>query len=126
MPERIQLSRRKGWRKPENTVVVSRPSKWGNPFKVGGEYVTNGFFGGDIGVLAIDSLQEAAGAFKAWLDGEFFVTEFHDRREWILEHVDELAGKNLACWCPTALSEDGYKQCHADALLDFAKEEAGA
>ena len=33
MPERIQLSRRKGFRLPPNTVVVSRPSKWGNPFK---------------------------------------------------------------------------------------------
>jgi len=31
MPERIQLSRQKGWRKPENTVVVARPSMWGNP-----------------------------------------------------------------------------------------------
>ena len=31
-PRRVQLSRRKGWRKPENTVVVARPSRWGNPF----------------------------------------------------------------------------------------------
>lgn len=34
-PHRVQLSRKKGWRKPENTVVVARPSKWGNPFRVG-------------------------------------------------------------------------------------------
>jgi hypothetical protein len=33
-PQRIQLRRTKGWRKPENTVVVARPSKWGNPFRV--------------------------------------------------------------------------------------------
>lgn len=31
-PQRIQLSRRKGYRKPEGAVVVARPSKWGNPF----------------------------------------------------------------------------------------------
>lgn len=31
-PKRIQLRRTKGWRKPEGAVVVSRPSKWGNPF----------------------------------------------------------------------------------------------
>lgn len=31
-PQRIQLSRTKGWRKPEGAVVVSRPTKWGNPF----------------------------------------------------------------------------------------------
>lgn len=34
MPERIQLKRTKGWRKPPNTTIVARPSKWGNPFTV--------------------------------------------------------------------------------------------
>lgn len=33
MPERIQLSRAKGWRKAAGTVMVSRPSRWGNPFR---------------------------------------------------------------------------------------------
>lgn len=28
MPVRIQLSRKKGYRKPEGVIVVSRPSKW--------------------------------------------------------------------------------------------------
>lgn len=32
MPERIQLSRRKGWRLPPGAVSVARPTKWGNPF----------------------------------------------------------------------------------------------
>lgn len=36
MPKRIQLRRTKGWRKPAGAVVVSRPSKWGNPYPVGG------------------------------------------------------------------------------------------
>lgn len=34
-PQRIQLSRRKGWRKPDGAIVVARPSKWGNPFVIG-------------------------------------------------------------------------------------------
>ena len=34
-PKRIQLSRKKGFKLPPNTVVVSRPSRWGNPFRVG-------------------------------------------------------------------------------------------
>ena len=34
MPVRIRLSRAKGWRMPENTVNVARPTKWGNPFTV--------------------------------------------------------------------------------------------
>jgi hypothetical protein len=33
--ERIRQERKKGWKKPDNTVSVSRPSQWGNPFKVG-------------------------------------------------------------------------------------------
>ena len=32
MPIRVQLSRKKGWRMPENTVSVARPGKFGNPF----------------------------------------------------------------------------------------------
>lgn len=35
-PIRVQLSRRKGWRMPENTVRVARPGRWGNPFPVKG------------------------------------------------------------------------------------------
>jgi len=34
---RHSLSRRKGWKMPLNTVKVSRPGKWGNPFLVGPE-----------------------------------------------------------------------------------------
>lgn len=33
MPDRIQLHRTAGWRKPPGAVVVARPSKWGNPFR---------------------------------------------------------------------------------------------
>jgi len=34
-PVRVQRKRTKGWRMPENTVSVTRPGRWGNPFKVG-------------------------------------------------------------------------------------------
>jgi len=34
-PKRIHRQRTKGWRLPENTVCVSRPSIFGNPFIVG-------------------------------------------------------------------------------------------
>jgi hypothetical protein len=32
-PQRVQLRRTHGWRKPAGAIVVSRPSKWGNPFR---------------------------------------------------------------------------------------------
>ncbi|MBX7433477.1 DUF4326 domain-containing protein [Mycobacterium sp. Y57] len=34
MPQRIRLRRTKGWRKPDSTIVVARPTRWGNPFPV--------------------------------------------------------------------------------------------
>lgn len=32
---RVQRLRSKGWKMPENTVYVGRPSKWGNPWHAG-------------------------------------------------------------------------------------------
>lgn len=37
--KRIQLRRTKGWRKPEGAIVVARPSKWGNPFPMHGDWI---------------------------------------------------------------------------------------
>ncbi len=67
---RIQLSRRKGWRKPTGTIVVSRPTRWGNPFPV------------------IDGDRAAAvEQYRRWLP-----TSGLD--------LTPLRGKDLACWCP--------------------------
>ena len=69
-PRRIQLRRTRGWRKPPRTIVVARPTRWGNPFPV------------------IDG--DRAGAvenYRAWL-----ATSGPD--------PTELRGFNLACWCP--------------------------
>lgn len=38
MPERIHLRRVAGWRKPAGAVVVSRPSRFGNPFVYHGQF----------------------------------------------------------------------------------------
>lgn len=97
MPERVQLSRRRGWRKPENTVVVSRPTRWGNPWLI----------------LTPGGRPIAVARFR-----EMFTTDTEAReafgypdREQIRS---ELAGKNLACWCPPD------QPCHADVLLELA------
>ena len=70
MPKRIQLKRTKGWRMPANTVNVARPSKWGNPYK--------------LGTCLIPDQAAAVAAFEANLP----LTDFA-----------ALRGKNLACWC---------------------------
>lgn len=71
--QRIQLCRKKGWKMPENTVNVSRPGKWGNPFSVA-EY------GRELAVANFRRRMEGLDAIGA-LD------------------LSELRGKNLACWC---------------------------
>lgn len=100
MPKRVQLSRARGWRKPDGVVVVARPSKWGNPFRVGhpdpitGEPITTRA----EAVERYARHSRPGGAFALDLDAV--------RRE--------LGGRDLACWCPL----DG--PCHADVLLRIA------
>lgn len=36
-PQRIRRSREKGWKMPDGTVYVGRPTKWGNPFRYRGQ-----------------------------------------------------------------------------------------
>ena len=92
-PRRVQLSRRAGWRMPENTVKVDRSTRFGNPFRATGH-----------------SRQQVVDAFRQWIEGAH-VTEAWDMQR---AAVRDLRGKNLACWC--RLSDP----CHADVLLDLA------
>jgi hypothetical protein len=90
-PRRVQLRRTKGWRKPENTIVVARPAKWGNPFRIGFYY----------------NAARAVAAFRVIMEWP----ASHEIRE---QAKQELRGKNLACWCPLD------RPCHADVLLEIA------
>lgn len=102
MPQRIQLSRRKGWRLPPGAVSVARPTKWGNDFPVGQECTLN--IGGAISTFTVADRAHAVSLFRSWQAPEL---RWSARRE--------LAGKDLACWCPL----DGGP-CHADVLLAIA------
>ena len=130
MPRRIQLSRRKGWRMPDNTRSVARPTRWGNPFRVGmtRSEVSDVFFAERATpvvtfrmLLVLESMPpdirlDAARAvelYKAWL------TETESGLAIAWEASRELRGKNLACWCPLG------EPCHADALLDLINPEGG-
>lgn len=114
MPERIQLRRTKGWRKPEDAIVVSRPTKWGNPFTV------------EQAIEAEYSNPRSAcvSHYHAWMEGHHHYFDVlttygrdYDRRARLAE-LDELRGHDLACWC----SLD--QPCHADVLLELANQEA--
>ena len=103
-PQRIQLSRQKGWRMPPNTVKVDRTTKWGNPF-VPGQPAP---LGPTKGTVVADKrhafvLYRSLAAINQKLAAEARA---------------ELAGKNLACWCS---KDNPYEdECHAAVLLALA------
>lgn len=105
MPGRIQLRRTAGWRKPEGAVVVTRGTDWGNPYRVGQPVqITTPMGGGQAYDYYPTITREIAVLlFRVWVSGRL---EDQIRAE--------LAGKDLACWCPL----DG--PCHADVLLEIA------
>ena len=103
-PQRITLSRAKGWRMPENTVKVDRSTKWGNPFRVGDRINCS-----DGTVAVCFSITEAYQAFRDLMLHEISATIRTNARL-------ELRGKNLACWCAQG------QLCHADVLLEIANQ----
>lgn len=119
---RIQLSRRKGWR-PEGAVLVSRPSRWGNPFVVRGRAVVirgvSEWLTWETCSSSVHARAFAVDAYDAWLGGSYpsaFVLDgsvggAEGRRELILTGLDSLRGRDLACWCPLD------HLCHADVLI---------
>ena len=126
MPERIQLSRRKGWRKPDNTVVVSRPSKWGNPFAVHHTYTIVDATGVIVDYsgrrwIYVADATDAVALYRRWVTGQIRIVGFH-RGVSVDEIRAELAGKNLACWCPLTDADGNRVPCHADVLLEIANQ----
>ncbi len=92
VPKRIQRKRTKGWRMPAGAVYVGRPTKWGNPFRLGTHC-------GDR------CRQQAVSDFRSRI-----ISNSGDAESVRLE----LRGKDLACWCPIG------RPCHADVLLELA------
>lgn len=86
---------------PENTVKVDRSTPWGNPYKV------------ERGYIAEDAVID----FELAMKPQHYADpcdKVEASLQWIREHIGELRGKNLACWCRTG------NPCHADVLLRLA------
>ncbi|WP_439392364.1 DUF4326 domain-containing protein [Bradyrhizobium sp. PMVTL-01] len=110
-PIRIQRRRTKGWKMPDNTVSVTRPGKYGNPYYPG---CALGF--GNIDMIdgrarpwRLETPADAVRHFREHM--RLFKRDEPRRYE---EHIAPLRGKNLACWCKSGAS------CHADVLLELA------
>ena len=59
---------------PKDAVYVGRPSKWGNPFKIGRD----------------GSREEVCRLYEGWVNNQITAG---------LLSVEELRGKDLVCWC---------------------------
>ena len=115
-PVRIQRRRAKGWKMPENTVSVTRPGKYGNPFKVGMPIV-------DCAFIVVKNAKLTESEQKGGIVTPEIAVRFYEI--WLQKHIgshvmqatlENLRGKNLACFCPL------NQPCHADVLLKIANQ----
>ena len=95
-PKRIQRKRIKGYRLPPDAVYVGRPSKWGNPFRAETH-------------PHLTAVQHVA--CYRWMA---------ERVVWTDAIRAQLAGHDLACWCPLEDADGNRVPCHADVLLEIA------
>lgn len=117
-PIRVQRKRTKGYRMPANTKSVTRPGRFGNPYKIGMHNVW------DIK----DS--KTGKSLKDILVAKNGENKYHTVEDVLLAYREkikasgamqrlikrELVGKNLACYCSLS------SPCHADILLEVANE----
>ncbi len=103
LPYRVQLSRHKGWRMPDNTLKVDRSTPWGNPFVVGKP-------GGAYSAKVKDRRH-------AW---QLYRSIASDNEKLVAAAQEQLRGKNLACWCPLPTRPYEPDECHAAVLLEIA------
>lgn len=115
-PIRLQLSRRKGFNLQEISraanglpaINVARPSKWGNPWRVGLISCSCRAAGEcDHNTFRRENASDAVDAFQQWAHA-------WSNPRGKLSDIRVLAGKNLACWCKPG------EPCHADVLLELA------
>jgi hypothetical protein len=117
------MSRQHPWRADNpDAVIVARPSKWGNPFKIGQRYIVFRHLGwgmptrrdvgplGEAGVAEVIELADrevAVALFRAWMRSRLTTAV-------TVTDLAPLRGRDLACWCPLD------QPCHADVLLELA------
>lgn len=112
-PVRMRLSRKKGFNLQTMSqalnglpaVSVARPSRWGNPCRIGRFR--------DYG--AADAVRD----YTLWVNRDMSVRSFDGvfgKPPNIYEIRTALRGKNIACWCPPD------QPCHADVLLELANQ----
>lgn len=120
-PSRLQLSNQKGFDLQKLSletnglpaVSVAASTKWRNPWTMKG---TRAWLA-SVGVR--ETFSDAARRdnlvynYRLWMVQGLPITQWRERKR-LLSYLQELNGKNLACWCKPG------ECCHADVLLDLA------
>lgn len=102
-PSDARAARPKVWNKrdpnvPTDAVYVGRPTKWGNPFKIGQQI-----------------RDDEGNGFKVDRDMAIQLFKMNMLPLLVEDARRELRGKELVCWCAPAA-------CHADVLLEIANQ----
>ena len=124
MAKRMQLKRQAGWRisdLSDNYVICDRRGNWGNPFN----WQT-------VSPSLSDRQKKYAVMrdFENWLEGQPDNIVWPDKRDWILDNLHRLRGKDLFCWCKLCDNHAAGKPfgedcaacdpCHCDVLGQVA------
>lgn len=110
-PQRIQLSRKKGFvlqfvsfaLNGLPAVNCARPSRWGNPFVIQFDPHCD---------YSPQNASDAVRMFREWIHGKRFVVNTSAPTQKTIQLM--LSGRNLACFCKPG------DPCHCDVLLEIA------
>ena len=120
--KRIQRTRTKNWRMPENAVSVTRPGKWGNPMRVidGMIHIRTEPESKLWEVLCKGDLELMLRIYRYMLflpveiDAELkeHTAVYAWRQHYKQVDFSELFDKDLACFCPLG------NPCHGNILIE--------
>lgn len=132
-PQRIQIERSKGWKKPEGTVNITRPGPFGNPYRVGDLVTISGLRADDHQGFALPfklTAQQAVEMFRAEMLGRLLIPRPPDddrptpadleyqaavlNHRLAMELLDQVRGHDVACACRVE------NVCHGDVWLELA------
>ena len=82
-------------RREDHDVLIDRTTPWGNPFTHGPS---------SLAKWRVETRAEAIKSFQRWV-----LYSEDPAAEWIRDHLSELQGKRLGCWCYP-------KDCHGRIL----------
>ena len=68
-----------------------------------------------IAEIKVTTREEAVDCFDDWINGRKFQEVEPERREWILNNLNMLTGKDLVCWCAPL-------RCHGEILMKLLGE----